>query len=52
MILIFLFIYVACEKGAHDGLYKHDSYLFKKNKLYVLKISICELLVREAHGGG
>ena len=38
-------LFVACEKVAFGDYFRHDGFLFKKNKLR-------ELIVREAHGGG
>uniref|UniRef100_A0A2N9IS90 Reverse transcriptase n=1 Tax=Fagus sylvatica TaxID=28930 RepID=A0A2N9IS90_FAGSY len=45
-------VYKACDKTAFGKFYKHDGYLFKESKLCVPSCSMCELLVREAHGGG
>ncbi|XP_022891855.1 uncharacterized protein LOC111406704 [Olea europaea var. sylvestris] len=45
-------IYNSCHKGAIDKLFKHEGYLFRKNKLCVHNCSMHELLVREAHSGG
>ena len=44
--------YMACDKTAFEKFYKHDGYLFRGNKLCVPNCLMCELLVREAHGGG
>ena len=44
--------YVACENGFNDKFYRHNHFLFKEDKLCMLKYSICELLVRESHEGG
>lgn len=44
-------IYQACAKGAFGKFYKHEGFLFKKQKLCVPKCSLRKLLVREAHGG-
>jgi hypothetical protein len=51
MTLIFL-VYISCDKAAFGKFYKHGGYLFKENKLCVPNCSMCELLVREAHGEG
>ena len=48
----FVNIYEECEKGAVNGYYKHDGYLFKSGRLCIPNSSIRELLVREAQGGG
>ncbi|XP_073107194.1 uncharacterized protein [Elaeis guineensis] len=48
----FVNIYEKCEKGAVNGYYRHDEYLFKSGRLCIPNSSIRELLVREAHGGG
>ena len=45
-------VYMACDRAAFCKFYKHDGYLFKENKLCVPNCSMCELLVREAYGGG
>ena len=45
-------LFLACEKIAFGGYFRHDGFLFKKNKLCVPICSLRELLVREAHGGG
>jgi hypothetical protein len=45
-------VYKACDKVAFGKFYKHDGYLFKKNKLCLPSCSMHELLVREAHGEG
>lgn len=36
---------------SHDSYYIHDVYLFKGNKLCIIKFSLRELLVREVHEG-
>jgi hypothetical protein len=36
----------------HARYFRHDGFLFKKNKLCVPNCSLRELLVREVHGGG
>ncbi|RVW91774.1 Transposon Ty3-I Gag-Pol polyprotein [Vitis vinifera] len=48
----FASVYGACEKTAFGKFYRLDGYLFRKNILCVPNSSMCELLVREAHGGG
>ena len=45
-------IYQACEKSASGEYFRHDDYLFRKNKLCVPKCSLRELLLLESHGGG
>jgi hypothetical protein len=44
-------VYGACEKATFGKFYRLDGYLFRGNQLCVPN-SMCELLVREAHGGG
>ena len=41
-----------CAKGACDGFFVHDGYLFKLGRMCIPSGSLRELLVREAHGGG
>jgi hypothetical protein len=48
----FASVYGACEKAAFGKFYRLDGYLFRGNQLRVPNSSMCELLVREAHGGG
>jgi len=48
----FGFIYDECKVSAMDRFFRHDEFLFKKNKLCVPNCSLHELLVREAHEGG
>ena len=48
----FASVYEVCEKAAFGKFYRLDGYLFKDNRLCVPNSSMCELLVREAHGGG
>jgi hypothetical protein len=48
----FVSVYGACEKAAFGKFYRLDGYLFRENRLCVPNSSMCELLVREAHGGG
>ena len=48
----FASVYEVCEKAAFGKFYRLDGYLFKENRLCVPNSSMCELLVREAHGGG
>ena len=45
-------IYETCEKLAFGKFYRHKRYLFRGNKLCIPQCSLCELLVREAHGDG
>ncbi|PKI46756.1 hypothetical protein CRG98_032853, partial [Punica granatum] len=45
-------IRLACDKGAVDGYYLHDGYLYKLGKLCIPSGSVRELIVREAHAGG
>jgi hypothetical protein len=45
-------VYNACETSASGKFYRLDGYLFKESCICVLLSSMCELLVREAHGGG
>ena len=44
--------WAAYVKSGYSDFYRHDGYLFKKDKLCVPKSSVRELLVRETHGGG
>ena len=44
--------YLACEKWAVNGYYRHEGYLFRSGRLYIPNGSIRELMVREAHGRG
>ena len=48
----FASVYGAYEKAAFGKFYRLDGYLFRNNRFYVPNSSVCELLVREAHGGG
>ena len=41
-----------CAKGACDGFFMHEGYLFKMDRMCIPLGSLRELLVREAHGGG
>jgi hypothetical protein len=45
-------VVVECAKGAYDGFFMHEGYLFKMGKICIPSGSLRELLVREAHGGG
>jgi len=45
-------VYATCEKNAFEKFYRHDGYLFKKNRLCVPKSSMHELLVNESHADG
>lgn len=47
----FSFKFFSCEHVAQNGYFRHNDYLFKEKRLYVLKGSIRELLVREAYKG-
>ena len=42
----------ACDKRAFGDFYRHEGFLFKRDKLCLPICSIRELLVRESHGGG
>ncbi|PKI44702.1 hypothetical protein CRG98_034879 [Punica granatum] len=48
----FASIHLVCNKGAVDGYYLHDGYLYKLGKLCIPSGSVRKLLVREAHAGG
>ncbi|KAH9780563.1 hypothetical protein KPL71_008129 [Citrus sinensis] len=48
----FVDVFVASDKRSFGKFYKHDGYLFRKNKLCVPNSYMHELLVREAHSGG
>ena len=52
MIMAFASVYGVCEKATFGKFYRLDGYLFIENRLCVPNSSMCELLVREAHGGG
>ncbi|KAL3598371.1 hypothetical protein D5086_006289 [Populus alba] len=41
-----------CTKGACDGFFMHEGYLFKMGRMCIPSGSLRELLVREAHSGG
>jgi hypothetical protein len=41
-----------CAKGACDGFFMHEGYLFKMGRMCIPSCSLQELIVREAHGGG
>ncbi|XP_031287923.1 uncharacterized protein LOC116146645 [Pistacia vera] len=45
-------VWNACDKCAFGDFYRHEGFLFKKDKLCVPICSVRELLVRESHGGG
>jgi integrase-like protein len=45
-------IYAACKNGVHDFYVPVEGFLFKGNKLCIPKSQICELLIKEAYGGG
>ena len=45
-------LFLACEKIAFGNYFRHDGFLFKKNKLCVPICSLRELLIRELYGGG
>jgi hypothetical protein len=45
-------VVVECAKGACDGFFMHEGYLFKMGRMCIPSGSLRELLVREAHGGG
>ena len=42
----------ACDKRTFGDFYRHEGFLFKRDKLYVSIYFIRELLVRESHRGG
>jgi len=42
----------SCSEHAFGNYYRHDGFLFQKNKLCVHVCSLREMLVRECHGGG
>lgn len=42
-------IFLDCEKTGFEKFFKHDGFFFKENKLYVLKDSLRESLLCEAH---
>ena len=44
-------VWNACSKCAHGEYYRHDGFLFKKNKLCVPIFFLREMLVRQTHGG-
>ena len=44
--------YRLCEKCGVGKFYRHDEYLFNKNRLCIPNCSLRDLLVRESHGGG
>ena len=41
-----------CAKGACDGFFMHEGYLFKMGIVCIPSGSLRDFLVREAHGGG
>ncbi|XP_062103649.1 uncharacterized protein LOC133814742 [Humulus lupulus] len=45
-------VFNACDKEAFGKFFRHDGFLFRENKLCVLKSSLCDLLVKESHGVG
>ena len=45
-------VFVATEQGAFNKFYRHNGFLFRKNKICVPQCSLRELLVRESHSGG
>ena len=48
----FVNVIVECAKGACDGFFMHEGYLFKIGGMCIPSGSLQELLVREAYGGG
>src|SRR3954468_23919497 len=46
-----LFAMCSIDKGV-DGFYLHKGFLFKQNKICILKSSLQILLLQESHGGG
>ena len=49
MAFLTCFFLCVCEKGDHKGFFRHDGYLFKDKILCLPKISMQELMIREAH---
>ena len=45
-------VWNACDKCAHGDFYRHEGFLFKREKLCMPICSIHEFLVRKSHGGG
>lgn len=45
-------VWDSCSKHAFGDYYKHEGFLFRKDKLCVPVCSLREMLVRETHGGG
>lgn len=45
-------VYAFTKQGIHDKYFQHDDYLFYRIKLYILKCSLCELLIHKSHDGG
>lgn len=45
-------VFILCEKGPNGKYYLHDQFLFKEGKLFVVKISLLFLFVKEVHDGG
>ncbi|XP_061350294.1 uncharacterized protein LOC133295469 [Gastrolobium bilobum] len=45
-------VFKACEKNSFGKFFRHERYLFREKQFCVPKISLRELLVKEAHGGG
>ena len=45
-------LFELCEKGSHQGFFRHQGYLFKNNRLYLPQSSLRELMICKAHKGG
>ena len=52
IMLILLKYLLHVKKGALGKFHRVKLYLFSDNKLCMPQCSMCELLVKEAHGGG
>jgi len=45
-------LFELCEKGSHQGLFRHEGYLSKNKRLCLPQSSFHELMICEAHKGG